>query len=212
MAFCEIYHITVTAPDLRSGAAHVQSLLGVTAEMGGEHPGMGTHTMLLRLGPTLFLEIIAVNPLAAKPDWPRWFALDELHPDSKPALSNWVARTQDISAMQTQASEHLGQIEPMSRGNNHWLITIPADGSLPMQGIAPSLIEWHTERHPASGLPELGLSLLKMELYHPDPARISRLFQSLDMRGEIEVKAISERQLPHMIAYIQTPHGIRILS
>ena len=33
----------------------------------------------------------------------------------------------------------------MSCGSLNWLLTIPADGSLPIDGVAPTLIEWHTK-------------------------------------------------------------------
>jgi hypothetical protein len=46
--------------------------------------------------------------------------------------------------------EVLGPIEPMSRGKLNWLITIPADGSLTLDGVAPALIQWDAEPHPAA--------------------------------------------------------------
>lgn len=210
--FCEIDHITVTAPDLTSGVTYVKELLGVQPQTGGEHPRMGTHNMLVRLGAGLFLEVIAPNPFADKPGRPRWFDLDSLNPGSRPRLSNWVARTADIHAALGLSAEYLGEIEPMSRGSNHWLITIPEDGSLPLEGIAPALIEWQTDRHPACDMPDLGTRLLGLELLHPDPARITRLMQSLNMRGNYEVKAIAQGQMPQMIAHIQTPSGVCTIS
>ena len=90
-------------------------------------------------------------------------------------LSTWVAHTTDIHATASACSEALGEIEPMNRSSLNWLITIPNDGSLPLNGIAPALIEWHTNVHPASTLQEHGLSLAKLELFHPEPERVSRL-------------------------------------
>ena len=212
MLHCDLDHITITAPDLVSGAAYVKALSGVDPQPGGEHVRMGTHNMFVRLGPTLFLEIIAVNPDAVQPLRPRWFALDTLTPDSKPRLSNWVARTTDIQTALSQTRENLGSIEPMSRGSNHWLITIPQDGCLPLDGIAPALIEWHTANHPAAGMLDMGMSLLELELLHPDAARISQLMQDLNMQGNIKVKSLSAGQPPQLIAHIMTPLGSRILS
>ncbi len=73
--------------------------------------------------------------------------------DTPPRLATWVARTNDIRSTVAACSEPLGNVEPMSRGELSWLITIPPDGSLPFAGIAPTLIEWHTEdlRRAASG-------------------------------------------------------------
>lgn len=212
LSSCEIDHITITAPDLASGAAYVKKLLGIDPQVGGEHPRMGTHNMFVRLGAALFLEIIAINPAAARPGRSRWFALDTLKPDSKPRLSNWVARTPDIRAALSQTQEYLGDIEAMSRGDNHWLITIPQDGSLPFDGIAPALIEWHTARHPATGMQDFGMSLVKLELLHPDAARIDELIQKLGMQGDVVVKPVSTGQPAQLIAHIMTPLGLRILA
>lgn len=216
MLHCDLDHITITAPDLVSGAAYVKALLGVAPQLGGEHVRMGTHNMFVRLGPALFLEIIAINPDAAPPRRPRWFALDTLTQDSKPRLSNWVARTTQIQTAVSQTRENLGNIESMSRGSRHWLITIPPDGSLPLDGIAPALIEWQASVqaavHPAAGMPDQGVSLLELELLHPDAARISQLMQDLNMQGNIAVKQLSAGQPPQLIAHIMTPLGLRILS
>src|SRR4051812_12900340 len=52
---CQLDHLTVTAPTLAQGAAFVRDALGAELQPGGEHPRMGTHNLLLRLGDTLFL-------------------------------------------------------------------------------------------------------------------------------------------------------------
>jgi hypothetical protein len=73
---CTIDHLTVTAPTLESGAEYVRRALGVTPGPGGQHPRMGTHNLLLRLGESAFLEVIAPEPGSCRPDRPRWFGLD----------------------------------------------------------------------------------------------------------------------------------------
>lgn len=90
---CRIDHITVTAPMLEACAEFVRQTLGVAPHTGGEHLRMGTHNLLLRLGDSLFLEVISPNPKAPVPTRPRWFALDTLRSNSAPALSTWVVRT-----------------------------------------------------------------------------------------------------------------------
>jgi hypothetical protein len=208
MSACSIDHITVTAPTLAAGAEFVRKALGVVPQAGGEHPRMGTHNLLLKLGDTLFLEVIAPNPNAPAPGRPRWFALDRLGPDSPPSLSNWVARTDDIHASVSACSEALGNIEAMSRGSLDWLITIPADGALPLHGIAPALIQWSAPTHPAAGLEDRGLSLVKLELFHPEPERIARLLRSIDLVAPLTVSA---GQAPHLVAHINTPQGLRFM-
>ncbi|MBI5922185.1 MAG: VOC family protein [Betaproteobacteria bacterium] len=212
MPGCCIDHIAVTAPSLGTGAAFVHDVLGVAPQAGGEHPRMGTHNLLLRLGDALFLEVIAPNPSAPAPARPRWFGLDTLGPGSQPALSAWVARTADIHAATAASSEVLGSIEPMSRGALNWLITIPADGSLPLEGIAPVLIEWQTETHPADKLQDCGLSLAKLELFHPESERVSRLLRSLGLENQVSVSVAPNGSMPQLVAHINTPRGLRLLS
>jgi hypothetical protein len=212
MPRCFIDHIAIAAPTLESGAAHVRETLGVSPQPGGTHPRMGTHNLLLRLGETSYLEVIAPDPAAPAPNRPRWFALDTLTADAAPALSFWVARTDDIHAAVAAASEPLGEVEPMRRGALDWLITIPADGSLPLDGIGPALIEWHADRHPASGMPDQGVTLVELELLHPDAARVERLLQSLGLEAPVSVSSAPAGSGPRLVAHIDTPNGRRRLT
>lgn len=211
MPRCLIDHIVVTAPTLEAGAEFVRRALGFVPQAGGEHPRMGTHNLLLRLGDSLFLEVISPNPNAPAPERPRWFALDALHPDSAPALSVWVVRTPEIRATVAASSEALGIIEPMSRGALNWLISIPAAGALPLNGIAPALIEWQTQVHPAAKLQDHGLSLAKLELFHPEPERISRLLLSIGFEGPVAIAPLRCERSAYMVAHINTPDGLRSL-
>lgn len=205
-------HITVTAFSLEAGAAFVSETLGVSPQVGGEHPRMATHNLLLRLGDTMFLEVIAPNRPAQAPSRPRWFALDSLCPQSQPSLSTWVVRTSNIQAAVAAASEPLGNVEPMSRGALNWLITIPADGSVPLNGTAPALIEWHTDVHPAAKLEDKGLSLAKLEIAHPNPDRISRLLSSLELDAPVSVLPAQSGTSARLVAHINTRQGLRVLS
>jgi hypothetical protein len=209
---CYIDHIIVTAPSLEIGADFVRQTLGVAPQIGGEHPRMGTHNLLLRLGDSLFLEVISPNPNAPSPKRPRWFGLDSLRPDSMPTLAAWVARTVDIHSTASASSEALGDVEPMSRGALTWLITIPSDGAVPLNGVAPALIEWHAEIHPAARLQDRGLSLTKLEIFHPDPERVSRLLLSINFDGQLSVCPLSSGGAPYLVAHINTPLGPRELS
>lgn len=205
-------HITVTAFSLEAGAAFVSETLGVSPTVGGAHPRMTTHNLLLRLGDTTFLEVIAPDRAAPAPSRPRWFALDSIDPQSPPSLSTWVVRTANIQAAVAAASEPLGIIEPMSRGALNWLITIPADGSVPLNGTAPALIEWHTDLHPAATLEDTGLSLAKLEIFHPNPGRVSQLLSSLALDAPVSVLPVQSDALACLVAHINTPLGLRVLS
>ncbi len=57
-----IDHLVVACADLAQGDAWVRSTLGVPSQPGGKHVLMGTHNRLLKLGPRMYLELIAVDP------------------------------------------------------------------------------------------------------------------------------------------------------
>ena len=201
-------HITITTPTLEAGEKFVEKVLGVTPQKGGEHPKMGTHNLFLRLGDSIFLEVIACNPNAKKPDHPRWFSLDEINQDTLPQLTTWVVRTENIHSVLENSSEPLGDIEAMSRGDNNWLITIPKNGSIPFKGGAPALIQWEREGHLAKHLKDFGLSLFKFQIYHPEPKKLINLLSSINLKDEVEVLYGEEAELT---AYIDTPNGLQKL-
>jgi hypothetical protein len=204
-----IDHLAITSPNLKAGVELVRAVLGVTPQMGGAHPRMGTHNVLLKLGEALFLEVISPDPNAPKPDRARWFELDGVR---VPRLTNWVARTTDIRASLGAASEALGKAELMTRGSLSWMISIPADGSLPLGGAAPALIEWHAGAHPASGLQDAGCALRLFQLFHPQPERVSALLKSIALADEVEVRPLAAGERPYLAAHIETPAGVKILK
>lgn len=212
MPACRIDHITITSPSLEAGSDLVFERLGLRPRQGGQHPRMGTHNLLLRLGETMFLEVIAVDPRAPRPSRPRWFELDGLAPDRAPSLACWVARTEDIHASLAAAAEPLGQAEPMTRGALEWLISIPKDGSLPMGGAAPALIQWHADTHPAAVMPDMGCRLVALQLLHPDPQRLTHTLAALQLHEPGVALSVHEAVLPGMAAQIDTPHGLRWLG
>jgi len=206
-----IDHIVVVAPTLASGAAFVRNALGVEPQLGGSHARMGTHNLLLSLGGSTYLEVIAVDPDAPKPAHARWFALDELGGAASPYLAAWVVRTQDIRAASAACASVVGRVEQMSRGTFSWEITITPDGSLPMGGAAPALIEWKTATHPAQTLIPRGCSLLELEIHHREPPKVNALLRSIGLEPLPRVVQC-ERARPTLVARIQTPSGLRELS
>lgn len=206
-----IDHIVVTAPSLEAGMEYVRDALGVSPQAGGEHPRMGTHNCLLRLGNDLYLEVISINPAAAIPDRPRWFQLDRQYTNTEPRLTTWLSRTNDIRAAREASPVPLGNIEAMNRGPLHWQITIRADGSLPFDGIAASLIEWRVEPHPAASMKDVGCSLVGLETFHPEAHDISNMLLLIGFQGAFTVSSISREESPCLVAHVQTPAGIRQL-
>ncbi len=209
MAAAHIDHLVFTAPDLTTGRQWIEQQLGVSMQPGGEHPLMGTHNLLLSLGPDCYLEVIACSPTLPSPERPRWFALDDLTLDSPPTLATWVARTTAIDTIPGWVTKQLGPVEAMFRGLLHWQITIPKDGSLPLGGAAPALIQWPPMQHPAARLRDQGLRLEQLELRHPHPERLNQLLTAINLTEPV---AITAGQIPQLIAHIRTTHGVCSLT
>lgn len=207
-----IDHIAITAPSLEIGIEYVRQTLGVSPEVGGQHPRMGTHNRLLKLGETCYLEVIAVDPNAPGLKRPRWFQLDQPDLSRSVRLATWIARTNNITAAAKASPMPLGAIEPMSRGQLNWLITILPDGSLPLQGIAPTLIQWPAGVHPAAMLPESGCALIRLEGFHPEAEKVLCVLDAIGFEGDFRVFELSPDQKPYLVAHIQTPAGLRQLG
>jgi hypothetical protein len=203
-------HLVVTAPSLAAGVAYVEAALGVTAQPGGRHPRMGTHNCLLKLGPAVYLEVLAVDPEAPPPARPRWFCLDSAA-EAAPRLAAWVARTGDIRAA-AACSPAFGAAEPMERGPLRWEITLPEQGGLPFDGVAPTLIQWRTEPHPAALLADSGCALAGLEGRHARAAELAELLRAIGFQGAFRVALPAPGQGPGLTARIATPAGLRTLS
>lgn len=202
-------HMAITAPSLEVGVEFVRETLGVSPQVGGEHPRMGTHNCLLKLGEKLYLEVISINPNAPRPNRSRWFQLDESDPSQPIRLATWIVRTDDIYAAAAASPIPLGEVEPMSRGQLSWLITVPPDGSLPLNGIAPTLIQWTAGIHPAATMQESGCTLVRLEGFHSEAGKVISLLESIGFEDDFRVSAIPRDQRPYLVAHIQTPAGVR---
>ena len=209
MLHSRIDHIVVTASSLAEGSEFIRQSLGVDLENGGEHLSMGTHNVLLKLGEETYLEVIAVNPNRAGPKRPRWFELDKDRDRKIPKLATWVARTNDINASVLASLVSVGPIEPMSRDQFNWLITVPEDGSLPFNGIAPVIIQWLSETQPVRKLKDSGCSLVRIEGFHNEADTIDHMLKSIGFEGDFSVSPLDEPMQPYLVVYIRTPNGER---
>ncbi|KQT08559.1 riboflavin deaminase [Methylobacterium sp. Leaf399] len=206
-------HLTIIAPTLREGVAHVRDALGLDMPFGGRHPEMGTVNHLLRLGDDVFLEIIAVDPQAARPDRPRWFGLDDADRvrrdwDAGRRLRTWVARTSDLGPALDRMAPLLGRPRRVSRGDRVWSFGVRDDGALPLDGLAPCLIDWGARGSPAAAMPDAGARLSAFVVEHPDPAQVERLHRELGLASPIAIRAGPQLRYEAVVA---TPAGLRTL-
>ncbi len=173
---------------------------------------MGTHNLLLGLGRSSYLEVIAIDPQAAAPQRPRWFHLDQLSSESLPSLRGWVACTTRIQTASDRVSHALGDIELMSRDALEWQITVPRDGSIPYSGVAPLLIQWLSPFHPADRLEDQGCRLVGLEGIHPDAEAIAAMMRAIGFTGDFVVSMPQPGEAAGLVAHIKTPGGMRRLT
>ncbi len=200
-------HIAVSAPTLEEALHYTQETLGLSIPEGGKHPKMGTRNHLLSLGPDLFLEVIAIDPEAKKPTHPRWFNLDQLK-EGPARLSTWVLNTSDIKTSLSAGPPEGGLATTVTRGDLSWLISVPEDGSMPMAGFYPTLIQWPEGPHPASGMEDFGCRLDKFLIKHPEADRMNKYLMPCFADPRVTIEKAST---PVVEAHIETPDGIRKL-
>ena len=157
-----IDHLVYATPDLRSGVEQMAALLGVTANAGGSHPGLGTCNALLALGPQCYLEIVAPDPTHTDFVGTRPFGIDSLDAGR---LVTWAARRSNLREFVHSAKSQgvdLGEVFAMSRETPEgmqldWELTFPAITQ--GVGVVPFLIDWGRTPHPAEGAPSRPLIL-----------------------------------------------------
>lgn len=214
----QLDHVAVAAQTLAGAVAHVEQALGVTMLPGGRHARFATHNQLLGLADGLYLEAIAVDPEAALPAGSqgevqgevqggaqaRWFDLDRFRGPAR--LSNWICRVDDLDAA-LAALPGAGRAVDLVRGNLRWRMAVPVDGILPFGGLFPALIQWRVADLPGDTLAQSGAGLRRLELNHPDAARLAGMLAPFVDDDRIEFRA---GQMG-MRAIFDTPGGEREL-
>ncbi len=200
----ELDHIAVAAETLEEGVAHVGAALGVALAGGGKHAYMSTHNRVMGLGPSDYLEVIAVDPDAPLVPHPRWFRLDEFC--GPPRLTNWICRVPDLGAALAAAPRAAGRAVDLARGDFRWRMGVPDDGRLPFGDCYPALIEWQGGLKPQDRLADSGCRLTRLEVAHPQAGEIAALLPLADPR------VVFTMGRPALRAEFATPHGPRVLE
>lgn len=206
-----IDHIVIAASNLQQGVRYVQEKLGVSIPFGGVHESMGTHNHLMRLGDSVFLEVIAINPKGREPMQPRWYGLDDPYVRTtiarEPALVGWVVNTDSIDAVlhnTKTAGMDFGNVVEVSRGDLNWKFGLPGDGRLLAAGMLPYVIEWGIENHPATLMADTGCTLVSLSIEHNC---VNWLRESLSVIGACELVTQATADTPRLSASIDTPIG-----
>lgn len=198
-------HLAVSALTLEEGVAAVEAALGLPLAGEGRHDHMATHNRLLGLG-DVYLEVIAADPAAVRPAWPRWFDLDRFQ--GAPRLTNWIAACDDLEAAVAAAPDGVGVPVDLARGDFRWRMAVPADGCLPFDGAYPALIKW-LGAHPAARLPDVGARLRRLEILHPAAEALRAALGQAMADPRVVLLHGPEKRLR---AEIDTPHGLRVLE
>lgn len=213
----ELDHLVLAARSLEEGARWVEERAGVAPEPGGQHLGFGTHNALLRLGPEVYLEVLAPDPAQPAPEHRRLFGLDEAPTRAalaeRPRLLHWVVRARGVApaveALAARAGvpvEAVGVPTPMRRGGLRWTLALPPDGSRPAGGL-PSVIDWGDAPHPCTRLPDRGVRLERLELTGA-PAVIAAL---VALRGDPRVALLAGLP-PRCTALLASPRGAVVIA
>ena len=201
----ELDHLAIAARTLEDGRARVEETLGVALQDGGQHAHFGTHNLLLGLEDGLYLEVIAIDPTAPKPGYPRWFDLDRF--GGAPRLTNWICRSADLGAA-LESLPDAGAPVALSRGDLRWQMAVPQSGILPYDNMFPALMQWQGDAHPTQRLNSSGCRLDRLVVSHP---RADNLKSGL---GAIfaDDRVVYETGSPALRAEISTPGGVRVLT
>jgi hypothetical protein len=207
-------HLTVIAPTLADGVAHVRHCLDLDVPFGQRHGYMGTHNHLLQLGGTTYLEIVALDPDGVHPGRARWFGLDDQKQvrrdwDAGRRLRGWVARTDAIDNILEGREAIFGRKVGLPTDAPVFDFAIPDDGSLPWGGAVPSIIDRRGKPRSMASMADLGARLRGFSLEHPEAEAIAALLQEL---GTDREPIVSHGPELRYRAQIETPAGLRELS
>lgn len=207
-------HLTVVAPSLADGVDHIRACLDIDIPFGQRHDYMGTHNHLLQLGGSVYLEIIAVDPAATPPAWPRWFGLDDAHGvraawESGRRLRGWVARSSNIDATLSGHANLFGTKLGLPPAAPVFDFSLRQDGALPLDGAAPCIIDRRGKTRNMATIPDLGARLASFVLEHPDPAMVAALYRNLNLD---HAPTITCGAVARYRAEIELPGGLKRLT
>lgn len=202
-------HLVYAAPDLEDAVDRIEALLGVVAELGGRHPGVGTRNAIVSFGGRTYLEVVGPDPGQPDPPGPRWFGIDHL---DEPRLVTWCARATDLDGLAAQARREgveLGEVRDGGRvrpdgSELRWRVTAPS--AQRCGGVVPFLIDWMGSPHPGAG-PGQGCRVEGLRARHPEAEAVARRLQALGCDLPVE-----PGPAPRLEASIRTPSGIVSLA
>jgi hypothetical protein len=198
-------HLMFAVADLNEGIAQIEAATGVRAQLGGAHPGRGSHNALLSLGPRVYLEIIAPDPAQAQP---RSLESLGLSATRSSRLVSWALNGSDLERLVADVGAKGFSMTAPEGGERRrpdgrllsWRTTALTDSSLG-DGLVPFVIDWGATEHPAVVSPR-GVRLLGLRARHPQPQTLQPIFDALGVPLKIETGSDVA-----LIAVLDTPRG-----
>jgi hypothetical protein len=202
----EIDHIVVGAASLQQGVEWVERHLGATPSRGGIHEGAGTHNMLLGLGPSCYLEIIAPDPSQPEPEHPRLFDLDDpavrVQLEAEPRLIAYVARTGSLAPLADRLGPRGGEVRALRRGHLSWRMLLPPQKQ-DLGNLIPPMIQWDGEgKGPRLPDSKVRLSSIHAEFPEPDVLR-----HALVERGLADRVVVRFSPHPRLLVHFRLSDG-----
>jgi hypothetical protein len=171
----------VAIRDLDEGIAEFARLTGVTASVGGQHPGRGTQNALVSLGGGSYLEIIAPQANATlSPDDEPMRTLERL------SIIDWAVSVPEVDHAVAALKSNGFDVSPAKPGARltpagerlDWMTFDLAGERIE---VAPFFIRWSpNSRHPSATAPT-GCVLDRIVVSDPTPRRLASLLDTLDV-------------------------------
>ncbi len=122
-----------------------------------------------------------------------------------------MARTENVENTLSQTSDDFGEIVAMQRGDLNWKLSIREDGSLPQQGLCPSIIEWKNNAPPLAKMTDLGCRFQNLTLMSSEQTRLANALSSIGVDHLVQIDPAGES--PDRIKLeIATPRGSVMLD
>ena len=194
-------HLVWAARDLDEAVEQLYERSGVRAEPGGQHPELGTHNALARVGVHTYLEVLAPDPRLRAGTLAR-----QLAALPAPALLMWAARTRNAAATARSAqTEGYGatMVEGRRTGVDgeelRWTnVFVSRHGA---GTLIPFFIQWHGARHPAVHAAD-GMRLTSFSIETSRPESLRLVLAALDVKVVVR-KGLRDRLIARMV----TPRG-----
>lgn len=178
---CRFDHLIVGAPDVETGARHLERRLGVRPEHSGSHPGQGTHNAIAALAGGTYVESLAPDPAQPPGEY------DEvLRGCDPPRLLAWVVRCADLDAATAAVAGVTGVPAAVDAGSRttaagrlfRWRFGVP-DPRWPDTSVLPGLVQWESA-HPSDDA-EVGTSWVGLRVETPDHEVVAEVCRRLSL-------------------------------